>query len=194
MLNEGVGAIIRALRVERNLTQRQLAELLHVSDKAVSKWERGAGCPDISMIPAISDLLGVDAQSLINGTLAPNDFVGGNMKNTKYYVCPTCHNISLCTGNAEVSCCGKKLAAQTPQKAGEGERLAVELTEDDWFITSDHPMEKQHYISFIAFATGGSIAVYKQYPEWNLQQRIHRYGHGLLLWYCTRHGLFYQPL
>ena len=83
MLNEGVGAIIRALRLERNLTQKQLADLLHVSDKAVSKWERGAGCPDISMIPAISDLLGVDAQSLINGTLAPNDFVGGNMKNTK---------------------------------------------------------------------------------------------------------------
>ncbi|MBR2732532.1 MAG: helix-turn-helix transcriptional regulator, partial [Clostridia bacterium] len=42
------GALIRQFRTQLHLTQKELAERLHVSDKAVSKWERGNGCPDIS--------------------------------------------------------------------------------------------------------------------------------------------------
>ena len=44
-----IGTLIRRLRTEHDLTQRQLAQQLHVSDKAVSKWERGLGCPDVSL-------------------------------------------------------------------------------------------------------------------------------------------------
>ena len=39
------------------------------------------------------------------------------MKNSKYYVCPICGNLTVCTGNAEISCCGKKLEALEPKKA-----------------------------------------------------------------------------
>lgn len=46
------GTLIRALREERGLTQRQLADALGVTDKAVSKWERGGGCPDVELFPA----------------------------------------------------------------------------------------------------------------------------------------------
>jgi len=53
-------------------------------------------------------------------------------------------------------------------------------------------MTKEHYISFVAFATGESIQMIKQYPEWELQLRIPARRHGMLLWYCTEHGLFTQ--
>ncbi len=194
MQNSKVGNIIRKLRLERNMTQKQLAEELNISDKTISKWERGLGCPDISLIPELADFLEVDTQKLLIGDMKPNDFVGGNMKQTKYYICPTCNNISLCTGNAEVFCCGKKLMAQTMKKADESQKLSVEVIEDDWYITSDQEMTKEQYISFVAFATGDRIQVIKQYPEWNLQLRIHKRGHGMLLWYHIKQGLFYQLL
>lgn len=194
MQNMKVGNIIRTLRIERNMTQKELADKMNISDKTVSKWERGLGCPDISLISELSDLLGVDTKSLLVGDITPNDFVGGNMKNTKYYVCPTCHNISLCTGEAEVSCCGKKLTVQQMKKAGDTEKLSVEVLEDEWFVTSEHPMTKEHYISFVAIASGESIQIIKQYPEWNLELRIPKRGYGMLIWYCIKHGLFYQLL
>ena len=114
------------------------------------------------------------------------------MKKLSYYVCPTCGNLTFCTGQAEVSCCGRKLAALVPQKAREEEKLTVELVETDWFITSSHPMRKDDYISFVAFATGDRLQVVKQYPEWDLQVRIPARGHGLLLWYSEKQGLLYQ--
>ena len=47
---------------------------------------------------------------------------------------------------------------------------------------------------FVAFATGDRIVLQKLYPEWDLQVRLPGRGRGTLLWYCTRHGLFYQYL
>ncbi|WP_024294025.1 helix-turn-helix domain-containing protein [Lacrimispora indolis] len=194
MQNSKVGSIIRALRLEHHMTQKQLADKMNLSDKTVSKWERGLGMPDISLIPELSGLLGIDIMSLLSGDMTPNDFVGGNMKNTKYFVCPTCQNITLCTGEAEVSCCGKKLEAQTLKKAEEGEKLSVQVVEDDWYISSEHLMDKEHYISFLALASGDRIQIIKQYPEWNLNVRIPKRGHGMLIWYSTDHGLQYQLL
>ncbi len=127
MENSRVSSIIRTLRQEHRMTQRELADKMNLSDKTISKWERGLGLPDISLIPELSSILEIDIMNLLAGDLTPNDFTGGNMKNTKYFVCPTCQNITFCTGEAEVSCCGKKLAAQTLKKAEEGERLTVHL-------------------------------------------------------------------
>ena len=50
-----IGRLIRRLRTDMGLTQKQLAERLHVSDKAVSKWECGSGCPDLSLLLALSE-------------------------------------------------------------------------------------------------------------------------------------------
>lgn len=52
MDNTKLGSLIRALRREAGLKQRELAEALGVTDKAVSKWERGLGCPDVSFCPS----------------------------------------------------------------------------------------------------------------------------------------------
>ena len=80
MDNTKLGSLIRALRREAGMTQRDLAEALGVTDKAVSKWERGLGCPDVSFLPQLSRLFGVDLEKLLQGDLAPNEMVGGNMK------------------------------------------------------------------------------------------------------------------
>ena len=189
-----IGALIRRLRTEKKLTQAALAEALELSPKTISKWERGLGCPDVSLLPALSSILGVHLSRLLEGELSPNQTVGGNMKKTRYFVCPDCGSISLCTGNAELSCCGRKLEALEMKKALPEEKLHVEIVEDEWFISSDHPMEKENYISFVAFQTGDKVELIKQYPEWNLQLRLKKRGHGQLIWYCACEGLRYQLL
>lgn len=194
MENRKIGAVIRTLRQEQNMTQKQLADKLNISDKTVSKWERGQGLPDISLIPNLTGILGVDMENLLAGDLTPNESDGGNMKNTKYYVCPTCNSLTFCTGEAEVSCCGKKLSALELKKAEEIEKLTVEEMEKEWYITSNHPMNKECYISFLAFASGDRIQVIKQYPEWDLNVRLPKRGHGLLIWYSTEQGLLSQLL
>ena len=55
-------------------------------------------------------------------------------------------------------------------------------------------MTKKHYISFLAYLSEGGAAIYKLYPEWDLQLIIPRQRAGILVWYCTEHGLFTQPL
>lgn len=189
-----VGMLIRRLRMEKKLTQAALAARLNLSAKTISKWERGLGCPDVTLLNALSAVLDVDISRLLEGELLPNETVGGNMKNTKYYVCPDCGSISLCTGNAEISCCGRRLNALEMVKAEPDEKLHVEIVEDEWFISSDHPMEKDNYISFVAFQTGDKVELVKQYPEWNLQLRLKKRGHGNLLWYSAVQGLRYQLL
>lgn len=70
------GNRISALRKEKNLTQKELAEKLHVTDKAVSKWERGLNYPELSLLPiieniletSISELLGVE-QNISDNTI-----------------------------------------------------------------------------------------------------------------------------
>ena len=67
MDNVKIGNFISELRKEKNMTQKQLAEKLNVTDKAVSKWERGSGYPDITIIPELAKLLGVTASELLQG-------------------------------------------------------------------------------------------------------------------------------
>lgn len=186
------GSLIRKLRTEKGLTQKALAEKLCLSDKTISKWERGYGCPDPAIWDSLSAILGVGVESILKGELETSQPVGGNMKKSKFYICPTCGNIVVATGDAEIVCCGRKLNPLQPKKADEQNKLKIETIEDDWFITSDHPMTKECYISFVAFATGDRIQLFKQYPEWNLQVRFQKRGHGTLLWYSTLQGLQYQ--
>lgn len=58
---------LTALRKEKKLTQKELAQQLGVTDKAVSKWERGHSCPDISLLARLSEILGVSASELLSG-------------------------------------------------------------------------------------------------------------------------------
>ena len=63
------GVLIAQLRKERNLTQKQLADQLHISDRTISKWERGAGFPDVSLLEPLADALHCSVVSLLEGRL-----------------------------------------------------------------------------------------------------------------------------
>lgn len=62
-----IGNLISALRKEKGMTQKDLAEQLHVSDRTISKWERGAGIPDASLMIGLSDILGITVNELLTG-------------------------------------------------------------------------------------------------------------------------------
>ena len=67
MDKEKTGQLITELRKEKGLTQKQLAEALNVTDKAVSKWERGLSFPDISMLEPISEVLDISIMEILAG-------------------------------------------------------------------------------------------------------------------------------
>ena len=134
------GALIRVLRLEKGLTQQELAELLGVSNRAVSKWERGLGSPDLSLLPALSLQLGVDLAGLLSGGLPEPDNTGGSMKHIRFFVCPQCGDLITATGEAAVSCCGRRLEPLPVQKPDEAHSLQIHPVEDEWFITSGHPI------------------------------------------------------
>ena len=186
------GALIRALRTHLGLTQQNLADRLAVSDRTISKWERGLGCPDISLLAPLAAALGVSTEVLLTADLAENPPQGGNMKHTVFYICPVCGNLVFSASPAGVQCCGRTLEPQRPQKAGETQRLHTDPVEDEWYITTNHPMTKAEHIAFAALLSGESLKVWRQYPEWDFQLRLPRRDHGLLVWYSTRDGLLYQ--
>ena len=65
--NQKFGAFVAELRREKGMTQKELAERLFVSDKAVSKWERGLSLPDISLLQPMADIFGVSVTELLGG-------------------------------------------------------------------------------------------------------------------------------
>ncbi len=73
MDKEKTGQLITELRKEKGMTQKQLAEALNVTDKAVSKWERGLSFPDVSMLEPISDLLDISILELLEGSRTDPD-------------------------------------------------------------------------------------------------------------------------
>ncbi len=71
MDSQQIGGLIAALRKELNLTQQELADRLGVTNKAVSKWERGDGLPDISLMTSLADALHITADELLRGERRP---------------------------------------------------------------------------------------------------------------------------
>ena len=70
MDNQKTGLLISERRAELGLTQKQLGEQLHISDRTVSKWERGSGFPDISLLEPLADALGLSVLELLQGERA----------------------------------------------------------------------------------------------------------------------------
>lgn len=189
-----VGELIRIRRIEKALTQKQLADAMNISDKTISKWERGLGCPDVTLLPELAILLGMNIEEILTGDLKMNEVVNGNMRKTQFYVCTECGNIITSTGEANLSCCGHKLEPLQRNKADDAHKLQVETIEDEWYVTTEHAMTKAHHIGFIALVTGERVLLVKQYPEWGIHLRLPKFGHGYLYNYCTEHGLTYQMI
>jgi len=67
-----IGNFIKKLRNDKNLTQKELASKINVTDKAISKWERGLGCPDVSLLEDLSKVLDVSILELLKGERIDN--------------------------------------------------------------------------------------------------------------------------
>ena len=194
MDNYVTGTMIKLLRENRGMTQTELAEKIGVGNKAVSKWETGKGLPDISLLQPLAAALGVSLIELMNGVTVANRNVSANLLRSKFYVCPLCGNVIHCGGESVVSCCGLTLPPLEAEEADEEHPLRIEDVEDEHFVTVDHPMTKQHYISFMAYMTTDRMQLVKLYPEGNAQTRLQLRGRGVVYFYCNRHGLFKRKI
>ena len=67
MDQKNIGLFIAEMRKSRNLTQRELGDMLHISDKTVSKWESGRGLPEVSLMMPLCNILGISVNELLSG-------------------------------------------------------------------------------------------------------------------------------
>ena len=185
---EKVGKLILQLRRERGLTQKNIADALGISNKTVSKWECGLGCPDLSLWPELSTILGVDMGQLMEGEITQNRPDSGNIDKIRFYVCPQCGNILVSTGAATIHCCGRRLERLEPTNA-ELPELTVEEMDTDYYVTFDHPMEKGHYLAFAAYVKSDRVTLHRLYPEQEAAVRFPVQRGGKLYLYCNQHGL-----
>ena len=155
-----------------------------------SKWERGLGCPDITLLNKLAETLNINIEKILSGNLSQNDTDRGNMKKIRFYLCPKCGNIITSTGEAEISCCGRKLSPLTAQKCDEEHNLKIETIEDDFYITFSHEMTKTHFISFIAYVSFDRIFLIRLYPEQGGEVRFPKLHGGKIFFCCNQHGLF----
>ncbi|MBR4472857.1 MAG: helix-turn-helix domain-containing protein [Oscillospiraceae bacterium] len=184
------GSVIRRLRESKKLTQEELAERIFVSSKAVSKWETGQGFPDISLLEPLAKALGISVIELLSGEDIRNRNRSFKMEKSSFYVCPVCGNVIQATGEAVVSCCGitlPPLAAELPDPA---HAVRVETVEDEYYVSVDHPMTREHFISFLAAVSDQEIQFVKLYPEGAAEARFKRNRVQAVYAYCNRHGLF----
>ncbi len=186
------GQLIRRLRLELGMTQRELADRLHICSKTVSKWECGHGFPEVSMFPALSEALTADFSALFSGEIAQKSQDSGNLRRLQFYVCPECGNIITSTSSMAVACCGKKLQQLSAQQAGDD--VQVTLADREFLVASHHEMSRDHYITFVALCSSDHLLLRKLYPEWDIQLQLPYIPGAVLYWHCSKHGLFTQRL
>ncbi len=183
------GAVIKRLREGKRMTQEDLASRIFVSAKAVSKWETGQGFPDISLIEPLAKALDISVIELFSGDCIQNSNKSSNIAKCRFYVCPICGNVIWSVGDAVISCCGLTLPPLDPEDA-EGHEIIMTPVEDEYHVTVDHPMAKEHYISFIAAVSDYGVQITKLYPEGAAEATFKRSRVKRIYAYCNRHGLF----
>ena len=189
MNNYITGKIIKELREKAKLTQIELADIIGVSDKAISKWETGKGLPDIALIEPLAKALKVSVIELMNGECITNENKSCNMLKSKFSVCPVCGNIIHTMGENMNSCCGITLPILEAEYENDMHKINVELIENEYYISINHEMSKSHYISFVAYVTNDRCEIVKLYPEQNAEARFMIRGKGIIYAYCNQDGL-----
>lgn len=189
MNNYITGKIIKELRERKQLTQVELADIIGVSDKTISKWETGKGLPDISLIEPLAKALEVSVIELMNGEYITNQNKSGNMLKSNFSVCPICGNIIHTMGENINSCCGINLPILEAELENKKHAITCEIIENEYYISLEHEMTKDHYISFIAYVTNNRCEIVKLYPEQNVETRFPKKGKGIIYAYCNKDGL-----
>ena len=194
MDNYVTGALIKKLRESRKMTQEELADRICVSSKAVSKWETGRGFPDIGLIENLAKALDISVIELLSGFDIRNRNKSSDMKKCRFYVCPVCGNAIQATGEAVITCCGITLPPLEAENPDQDHIISLEVVEDEYYVTVDHPMTKTHYISFLAAVSDQTVQFVKLYPEGDAATRFKINRVERIYAYCNRHGLFVLDL
>ncbi len=184
------GDVIRALREGRGMTQEELAGMLYVSGKAVSKWETDRGYPDVSLLEPLAKALGISVIELLSGAPVRNKNRAADMTRGSLYVCPVCGNAICSCGEAVVSCCGVTLPPLEPEEPDEDHAIRLERAVDEDFVSLAHPMTRDHHISFLSAVSDRGMQFVKLYPEENAGARFRIDRVTDVYAYCNRHGLF----
>ncbi|BDF66715.1 hypothetical protein CE91St43_06870 [Oscillospiraceae bacterium] len=191
MSNYVTGTAVKALREKKGYTQKQLADRLGVSDKAVSKWETGRGLPDLSLLEPLAQALGVSVAELLSGEQITNANRSANPKRGKFYLCPVCGNVIHAMGEGAFHCCGVALPPLEAEEADGAHAITLSEVDGEWYVRADHPMEKGHFLTFFAQATDRGVEIVKLWPEQVPEARFAKRGVGSVLYACcNRHGLF----
>lgn len=163
---EKTGTVIKEARIKKGMTQKQLADAISVTDKAVCKWETGHGCPDITILSQLSKVLEIDIQSILRGTIVKSSGIAGNMNRVKFFRCPTCGNLVTSAKEIEISCCGNKLVALEARQSDEKKYVPI-ISEFDgqYSVRFDHPMTKKDFISNIITVQYDKISVINLFAE-----------------------------
>ncbi len=189
-----IGRLIARLRKEKGLTQQSLAQALNLSNKTVSKWECGIGCPDISLWADLSVILGAEIPQLMEGEITLNRPDAGNIRKIRFYVCPSCQNVLTSTGGASIFCCGRKLEPLSSGNSEKRPEINVEISDIDYYITIDHEMTKENYVLFAAYVKYDGFLLHRLYPEQSPSVRMPYQPGGTLYIYSLTGGLFSYPI
>ncbi|MDO4500660.1 MAG: helix-turn-helix domain-containing protein, partial [Erysipelotrichaceae bacterium] len=176
---------------KKKLTQSQLADMLGVTDKAISKWETGKGYPDISLLEPLAKVFNISLSELLSGNTISNLNISANMLRSKFYICPICGNVIHSMGELSMSCHGVELLPAIGEVSDEDHKILIEKIEDEYFVQIDHEMSKSHYISFIAGMSFDRLEMIKLYPEGTCEGRFKIRGLKRIYCFCNKDGLFY---
>ena len=119
-------------------------------------------------------------------------------ENVRFYICPICSNvIGLIDGNMEnITCCGRNMElmkANSTDAAGEKHVPIYEKVEDEIVVKVgeiEHPMEKEHYIMWIAQVSDNTTTRIRLYPEQGTEVRFKYIPNSTVYSYCNKHGLW----
>lgn len=185
-----LGLKIKELRESRGMTQLELASVLNLSDRTISKWETGRGYPDITFLEKIASVFSLSIGELLSASQIRSSNISANMLKTSFYVCPLCGNVIVSTGEASISCHGITLSKLVKNEMDEKHSSSVEIVEDEYFISIRHPMTKERYVSFIAALSSDKVQFVKLYPEGSAEGRVKMNGVKEILFYSNTDGLY----
>lgn len=112
------------------------------------------------------------------------------MADVNFYVCPVCGNILYGTGKVQLNCHGHNLEALVA-KSPEGTMVySVETVKDEYYVTVNHEMSKQNYISFMASVSADRVQIVRLYPEGMAEARFKKDQTRFIYFYSEKDGLF----
>lgn len=112
------------------------------------------------------------------------------MADVNFYVCPVCGNILYGTGNVQLNCHGHNLEALVPKSPEGIMDFSIETVEDEYYVTVNHEMSKQDYISFMASVSADRVQVVKLFPEGMAEARFKKGLTRYIYFYSEKDGLF----